>query len=95
MAKEAFKCLGFLKRCRKYFTLHPYYLQDGASRSILKLLGSVQEMAKVLINDNRVSNSITSLEHRRACNQKFLFICMEFLKAIINMKKNFVFFARK
>ena len=41
------------------------YLWAGASKSILKLLGRVQERAKVLINDNRLSNSIDSLEHRR------------------------------
>ena len=37
----------------------------GASRSILKPLDRMQERAKVLINDNRVSNSIDLLEHRR------------------------------
>ena len=45
----------------------------GASRSVLKLLDRVQERAKVLINDNRVSNCIDSLEHRRnvACVSLF------------------------
>ena len=34
-------------------------------RSILKLLYRVQERAKVLINDNRISNSVDSLENHR------------------------------
>ena len=37
----------------------------GASRSILKLLYRVHKREKVLINDNRVSNCIGSLGHRR------------------------------
>lgn len=81
VSKEAFKCLGFLKRCRKYFTpsdlltiyrtfIRPRmeynsHVWAGASKSILKLLDRVQERVKVLINDSRVSNSIDSLEHRR------------------------------
>ena len=37
----------------------------GVSRYILKLLDRLQGKAKVPINDNRLSNSIHSLEHRR------------------------------
>ena len=37
----------------------------GASKSILELLDRVQERAKVLIGDSRVSNYIDFLEHRR------------------------------
>ena len=82
VSKEAFKCLGFLKWCRKYFTpsellticrtfIRPRmkynsHVWTGTSNSILKLLDRVQELVKMLINDNRVSNSIDSLEHR--CN---------------------------
>ena len=83
VSKEAFKCLSFLKLHRKYFTPSspPYYLQDlyptsdrvQLSISILKLLDRVHERAKLLINDNRVSNSIDSFEHRRnvACVSLF------------------------
>ena len=81
VAKEALKCRGFLKQCRKYFTpcdfltIYRAFIQlrmeynchvwAGASKSILKLLDRVQKRAKVLVNDKRVSNSIDSLEHRR------------------------------
>ena len=37
----------------------------GASKSILKLLDHIQKRANVLINGNKVSNSINSLEHLR------------------------------
>ena len=49
------------------------HLWAGAPKSILKLLDSVQESAKVLINDNRVFNTIDLLEHRRnvACVSLF------------------------
>ncbi|XP_065363465.1 uncharacterized protein LOC135956806 [Calliphora vicina] len=76
-----FKCFGFLRRCKKYFTssdlltIYTTYIQPeieynthvwaGASKSILELLDRVQERAKVLIGDSRVSNSIDSLERRR------------------------------
>ena len=89
VAKEAFKCFGFLKRSRKYFTpsfllavyrgfIRPRmeynsHIWASASRSILKLLDRVLERMKVLINDNRLSNSIGSLEHRHnvACVSLF------------------------
>ena len=74
VSKEAFKPYGFLKRYRKYFTLSDLFtiyrifirprmkcsshVLAGASKSILKLFGRVQKRAKVLINDNKVSNSI-------------------------------------
>ena len=79
VAKEAFKCRS--NRCKKYFTpsdlltIYRIFIRPrkeynsnvwaGASRTILKLLNRVRERAKVLINDNRISNSIDSLEHRR------------------------------
>ena len=45
----------------------------GSSRSILKLLDRVQDSANVLINDNRVSNSIDSWDHRRNVARVSLF----------------------
>ena len=64
VAKEAFKYLGFFKRCRNYFTpsdlltIYRTFIRTrleynshvwvGASRSILKLIDRVQERAKVL-----------------------------------------------
>ena len=81
VSKEAFKCLGFLNRCRNYFTpfdlltIYTTYIRPkmeynshiwaGAPKSILELLDRVQRRALALINDNSVSNSIDSLEHRR------------------------------
>ena len=71
----------FFKWCREFFppshllTIYRTFIRPrmeynsrvwiGASWSILKLLDRVQEGSKVLINDNSVSNSIDSLEHRR------------------------------
>ena len=81
IAKEAAKCLGFLKRCKKYFTptdLRTIYityirpkmeynshLWAGASKSSLSCLDKVQGRAVKLIGDNCVSSTITSLSHRR------------------------------
>ena len=45
----------------------------GAPKSILGLLDRVQERAKKLIGDSRVSNSIDSLEHRRSVGCVTLF----------------------
>ena len=45
----------------------------GASRSILKPVDRVKENAEVLINDNRLSNSIDSLDHRRNVARVSLF----------------------
>ena len=81
MAKEAFKCLDFLKWCRKLFTpsdlltiyrtfIRPRMEYNShvwavASKSILKLLDRVHARLNVLINDSRVSNSFDWLEQRR------------------------------
>ena len=91
--KKYSSALVFLKRCGKYFTsfdlltiyrtfIRPqmeynYYVWADASRSILKLLDRVQKRVKVLINDNRVSNSVDTLEHRRnvACVSLFYRYC--------------------
>ena len=68
VAKEAFKCIGFLKRCIKYFTpsdLLTIYrtfiwprmeynsqVWAGASRSLLKLLDRILERTKIKDDDN-------------------------------------------
>ena len=76
MSKEAAKCLGFLKWCKKYFTpsdityIRPKmkynsHLWAGASKSALDFVDRMQSRALKLIEDDRVANSITSLGHRR------------------------------
>ena len=83
VSKEAFKCLGFLNRCRKYFTssdlltIYTTYIRPkmeynshiwtGASKSILELLDHVQRRALALINANTVSSFIDLSEECGLC----------------------------
>ena len=69
VSKEAFKCLGFLRRCKKYFTpsdllnIYTTYIRPkmeynshiwaGAPKSILELLHRMQRRSSSLINDWR------------------------------------------
>ena len=89
VAKEASKCLGFLKRCRKYFSasdirkIYVSYIRPrmeynshvwtGASRSSLELLDRVQRRAIKIIGDKSISDSLESLEHRRCVGSISLF----------------------
>ena len=89
VAKEAAKCLGFLKRCKKYFTptdlcrIYTTYIRPkmeynshlwaGASKTSLDCLDKVQNRAVKLIGDDSVSNTITSLGHRRDVGSLVLF----------------------
>ena len=81
VAKDASKCLGFLKRCKKYFSAadlkniyttfirpkmeYNSHIWAGASRISLELLDRVQRRAIKLIGDSGISSSIDSLGHRR------------------------------
>lgn len=81
VAKDASKCLGFLKRCKKYFTpsdlliIYTTYIRPrmeynshiwaGAPKSSLELLDRIQKRAKVLIGDNSITSTLAPLEHRR------------------------------
>ena len=81
VSREADNSLGFLKRCKKYFTpsdLHTIYGTDirpkreynshlwaGASKNALDSVDRTQNRALKLIADDRVASSITSLGHRR------------------------------
>ena len=81
VAKNGAKCLGFLKRCRKFFTpsdlasIYKAYVRpkleynshiwSGASQTSLRLLDRVQHRALKLIGDGAITESIDSLEHRR------------------------------
>lgn len=81
VSKEAFKCLGFLKRCKRFFTppdllnIYTTYIRpkmefnshiwSGAPASTLELLDRVQKRALKLIGDSSVSSTVVSLEHRR------------------------------
>ena len=81
VSKEAAKCLGFLKRCKKYFTpfdLRTIYityirpkmeynshLWAGASKSALDFEDRIQSGALKLIGDDSVASSISFLAHRR------------------------------
>ena len=81
VSKEAAKCLGFLKRCKKYFSSSdPIYvtykyirpkmeynshLWAGASKSALDFVDRIQSRALKLIADHGVASSISFLEHRR------------------------------
>ena len=75
VSKEAAKCLGFLKRCKKYFTpsdlrtIYVTYIRPkmeynshlwaGASKSAFDFVDRIQSRAW----DDRVASSITSLRH--------------------------------
>ncbi|XP_065365413.1 uncharacterized protein LOC135958439 [Calliphora vicina] len=67
----------------------------GASKSILELLDRLQESSKVLIGDNRVSNSIYSLEHRRNVDCVSLFyryyngMCSEEIRELVPDTRSF------
>ena len=81
VAKNAAKCLGFLKRCKKYFTpsdlasiykafIRPKmeynaHIWSGAPKTVLHILDRVQNRAIKLIGDRDIVSSIDSLEHRR------------------------------
>ena len=79
VSKEAAKCLGFLKRCKKYFTPsesalsmlpipkmeYNSHLWADASKSALAFVTRIQSQALKLIGDDRVVSSITSMGHRR------------------------------
>ena len=89
VSKEAAKCLGFLKLCKKYFTpsdLRTVYvtyirpkmeynshLWAGASKSALDFVDRIESRALKLIGDDRVISSITSLRHRRDVTCMVLF----------------------
>ena len=79
VSKDAAKCLGFLKRCKKYLTpsdlrtIYVTYIRPkmeynsnlwaGASKSALDFVDRIQSRALMLIGDDRVTSSITSLGH--------------------------------
>jgi len=81
IAKNATKCLGFLRRCKSYFTpkdllkIYKAYIRPkmeynshiwaGASTTTLDFLDKVQDRAIRLINDENVTTSLAPLGHRR------------------------------
>ena len=81
VAKNAAKNLGFLKRCKKYFSpsdlrnIYVSYIRPkmeynshiwaGASGVSLQLLDRVQNRAKKLIGDPQIAETLDSLELRR------------------------------
>lgn len=81
IAKNASKSLGFLRRCRKYFSpsdiariykahIRPKleynsHIWAGAPRTYLNVLDRIQNRAIRLIGDKSISDMIDSLEHRR------------------------------
>ena len=89
IANEASKCIGFLKRCTKYFSpldlRNIYYshirpkmeynshIWAGASKESLKLLDRVQDRVIKLIGDLEVVGTIDSLERRRKVGSISLF----------------------
>jgi hypothetical protein len=80
-AKKAAQMLGFLNRCRSYFSstdllkIYKAYIRSkmednshiwaGAPSSILKYLDKVQKRAIRLINDESITSSLAPLGHRR------------------------------
>ena len=93
VSNEAAKCLGFLKRCKKYFTpsdrrtMYVAYIRPkmeynsnlwaGASKSALDYVHRIQSQALKLIGDDRVASSITSLGHRRNISWHFISTILE------------------
>jgi hypothetical protein len=88
VAKNAAKCLGFLNRCKKYFTpslalIHKAYIRpkleynahiwSGAPKTTLHLLDRIQKRAIKLIGDNNIAESLDSLEHRRTVSSLSVF----------------------
>ncbi|CAG9819988.1 unnamed protein product [Phaedon cochleariae] len=81
IAKSAPQKLGFVFRARNYFTfshlvmifkaqIRPVlkycsHIWSAAPKHILKLLDSVQKRTILLVGDASLTNSLTSLEHRR------------------------------
>jgi len=81
VAKKAAQSIGFLNRCKKYFTpldlrnIYTSYIRPkmeynshiwaGAPRSSLQFLDRIQERAKRLIGDDEASSSLSPLGHRR------------------------------
>jgi hypothetical protein len=88
-AKDAAKCLGFLWRCKPYFSsadllkIYKAYIRPkmennstiwaGACQSTLKYLDSVQKRAIRLINDESITSSLAPLGHRRNIGALSLF----------------------
>jgi hypothetical protein len=88
-AKDAAKCLGFLRRCKIYFSsadllkIYKAYIRPkmennssiwaGACPTSLKFLDSVQKRAIRLINDETITSSLAPLGHRRNIGALSLF----------------------
>ena len=89
IAKNASQKLGFLFRTKKYFTSRQLFLickaqvrpvseycshiWSSAPKQTFKLLDSVQRRAIRLVDDASLTNSLTSLEHRRKVGDLSLF----------------------
>ena len=89
IAKSASQKLGFLFRARRYFTssqllmiykaqIRPVleycsHIWSAAPKHTLKLLDSVQKRAIRLVGDTSLTNSLTTLEHRRKISDLSLF----------------------
>jgi len=89
IANKAAKMLGFLRRCKAYFsskdllTLYKSYIRSkmehnshiwaGASGTALKYLDSVQSRAIRLINDEFLTSTLSPLNHRRNIGALSLF----------------------
>jgi len=88
-AKDAAKCLGFLRRCKIYFSpanllkIYKAYIRPkmednssiwaGACPTTLKFLDSVQKRAIRLIDDESITASLAPLGHRRNIGALTLF----------------------
>ena len=81
LASSAAKKLGFLNRCRKYFTsrqvlqIYKSFIRPcmeycsqvwgGAARTTLKMLDSVQKRAIKIIRNPQITKDLDTLQHRR------------------------------
>lgn len=89
VARDASRRLGFLRRCKKYFSpqnlvvIYKAYIRPrleynshlwaGAPSSYLMLIDRIQRRAIRLIGDSRITNKLDSLEHRRNVGALTLF----------------------
>ena len=76
VSKEEAKCLGVLKRCKKYFIpsdlrtilerkWNAFYVYGQVRKSALDFVNLIQSRALKMIRGDIVTSSITSLGHRR------------------------------
>jgi phage FluMu protein Com len=100
MSKNAMQKLGFLSRCRKFFTplqillvyksfirpgvKYSSHLWGGAFQTILSRLDFVQRRAIRLVGDSSLTNELDPLQHGRNVSDLRIFYKYLFYKSVSN-----------